>query len=609
MVLPRKILSDAGGGQNVGYIDFGDWMDYSVNVSSAGSYAINLRVASPSGGQLQIKDGSGSVLATVSIPNTGGYQSWQTVSANISLAAGVQTIRVQSTSNGWNFNWLEIATGGTTPPNPGVTTRIEAENYTNMSGVANENTSDAGGGQNVGYIDFGDWMDYSVNVSSAGSYAINLRVASPSGGQLQIKDGSGSVLATVSIPNTGGYQSWQTVSANISLAAGVQTIRVQSTSNGWNFNWLEIATGGTTPPNPGVTTRIEAENYTNMSGVAKENTSDAGGGQNVGYIDFGDWMDYSVNVSSAGSYAINLRVASPSGGQLQIKDGSGSVLATVSIPNTGGYQSWQTVSANISLAAGVQTIRVQSTSNGWNFNWLEIATGGTTPPNPGVTTRIEAENYTNMSGVAKENTSDAGGGQNVGYIDFGDWMDYSVNVSSAGSYAINLRVASPSGGQLQIKDGSGSVLATVSIPNTGGYQSWQTVSANISLAAGVQTIRVQSTSNGWNFNWLEIATGGAITSRTVTTSDVATSPVSSFLTTYPNPIVSNFQLQLNNGLKGTVSVQVYDMQGRLQKQFTFNKPNVGTQQMYLSIAELAAANYLVKVTMKGWTQTKQIIKH
>ena len=238
-----------------------------------------------------------------------------------------------------------------------------------------------------------------------------------------------------------------------------------------------------------------------------------------------------------------------------------------------------------------------------------IFNGTTPPPNPGVTTRIEAENYNSMSGVAKENTSDAGGGQNVGYIDFGDWMDYSVNVSSAGGYAINLRVASPSGGQLQIKNASGIVLATVAIPNTGGWQNWQTVSANISLAAGVQTIRVQSTSNGWNFNWLEIAGNSAITMRTLPTNEVLSSAISSYISTYPNPVVSNFQLQVNNGLKGTVSVQVYDIQGRLQKQFALNKSNVGTYQVYLSIAELAAANYFVKVTMKGWTQTKQIIKH
>jgi hypothetical protein len=68
----------------------------------------------------------------------------------------------------------------------------------------------------------------------------------------------------------------------------------------------------------GSSSRIEAENYTGMNGIQKENTSDAGGGQNVGYIDYGDWMDYSVSASSAGSYSVNLRVASPSGGQLQI---------------------------------------------------------------------------------------------------------------------------------------------------------------------------------------------------------------------------------------------------------------------------------------------------
>src|SRR5678810_826324 len=131
-------------------------------------------------------------------------------------------------------------------------------------------------------------MDCSVN-SAGGTYAINLRVASPSGGQLQIKNSAGTVLATVSIPNTGGYQNWQTVTANISLAAGTQTIRVYSTSNGWNINWLEVggsssASGGTVPSSGA---RIEAENYDNMSGVQKENTSDAGGGQNVGYIDYG----------------------------------------------------------------------------------------------------------------------------------------------------------------------------------------------------------------------------------------------------------------------------------------------------------------------------------
>ena len=90
-----------------------------------------------------------------------------------------------------------------------------------------------------------------------------------------------------------------------------------------------------------------------MSGVVRETTTDVGGGQSVGYIDPGDWMEYSYSAPSTGSYTVNLRLASPaSGGQLQIQNSSGQVLATVNVPNTGGWQSWQTLSTTISLTQG-----------------------------------------------------------------------------------------------------------------------------------------------------------------------------------------------------------------------------------------------------------------
>jgi hypothetical protein len=51
----------------------------------------------------------------VNVPTTGGWQSWQTISTNINLVAGTQTIRLQSTTGaGWNINWLEIL-GGEAP--------------------------------------------------------------------------------------------------------------------------------------------------------------------------------------------------------------------------------------------------------------------------------------------------------------------------------------------------------------------------------------------------------------------------------------------------------------------------------------------------------------
>ncbi|WP_230633058.1 RICIN domain-containing protein [Paenibacillus athensensis] len=131
--------------------------------------------------------------------------------------------------------------------------KVEAEEWSAMSGVQTEATSDTGGGSNVGWIDAGDWMDYSVNVTAAGTYKADLRVASPnSGQQLQLRNSSGTVLGTANVPNTGGWQSWSTVSVNVSLSAGTQTLRVYAVTTGLNLNWLSfssqsgsIVSGGT----------------------------------------------------------------------------------------------------------------------------------------------------------------------------------------------------------------------------------------------------------------------------------------------------------------------------------------------------------------------------
>lgn len=123
--------------------------------------------------------------------------------------------------------------------------------------------------------------------------------------------------------------------------------------------------------------------------------------------------------------------------------------------------------------------------------------------------KIQAESYTTMSGVGTETTTDVDGGLNVGWIDNNDWMDYSVNVSVAGTYTINYRVASTvATGRIQLT-ASGNNFAT-NIPNTTGGQVWQTVQASVTLSAGVQTIRLTALAGGFNFNWFELLQSGAI---------------------------------------------------------------------------------------------------
>jgi len=276
------------GADDIGWTTAGQWFNYTVNAATAGTYTLSFRVASPYGitDALHIDNASGTNLSgSVAVPNTGGYQTWTTVTASVTLAAGQQTLTVDQDSNGWNLHYISFAStgGGGTPPPTGdapyggtaaaVPGTVQAENYdtggqgvaynvTAVNGSANsyrsdgvdlEATTDTGGGYDLGWTGTGQWFNYTVNVATAGTYSVSLRLAAPTAvtNALQIDNAAGTDLTgVVTAPATGGYQDWTTVTANITLPAGVQTLTVDQDAPGWNINYLTFAAsgGGTTPP-------------------------------------------------------------------------------------------------------------------------------------------------------------------------------------------------------------------------------------------------------------------------------------------------------------------------------------------------------------------------
>lgn len=127
--------------------------------------------------------------------------------------------------------------------------------------------------------------------------------------------------------------------------------------------------------NPGFSTTIQAENYSANNGVQLEATTDAGGGQNVGWIDANDWMAYnSINIPTSGTYYVDYRVASGvGGGKLSLDLNGGSVvLGQMDIPNTGGWQNWQTITQTVNINAGTYNVGIFASTGGWNLNWFRI---------------------------------------------------------------------------------------------------------------------------------------------------------------------------------------------------------------------------------------------
>jgi endoglucanase len=491
-----EATTDAGGGLNVGHIDDGDWMDYQVQIATAGTYTFNLRVANGYGnGDIEIRNTSGTVLGHVLVPQTGGWQSWITIGMEANLPAGNQTLRIFAKSGLFNINWFEAA------PKSQIPGKIEAEHYAAISGAGTDASQDADGGLSINWIADNSWMDYNIDVLTAGIYTFKFRFANgfSDDASLALKAADGAVLGEINnLPRTGGMQSWATTTLTAALPAGKQTIRIFAKKGVFSLNWFEV-TGAKSLPG-----RIEAENYDVSSDVRTEDTGDADGVKNVSYIDDGDFMDYNVNVKAAGTYSFNFRIANRYGdGKIEIKNAAGNILGQVDVPRTGDWQTWNTISTTATLPAGNQVIRIYANKGAFNFNWFEL---NKTNPIPG---KVQAESFSATNAVGPESTGDTEGGQDMGWIGDNSWLDYNVKVASAGFYTFKFRIANgfSDDAALELRASNGTVLGQINnLPRTGGMQSWATVNLIARLPSGDQTLRVFSKKGVWSFNWFE-ATG------------------------------------------------------------------------------------------------------
>lgn len=121
--------------------------------------------------------------------------------------------------------------------------KIEAEDYSTMNGVQTEASTDVDGGQQIGFINSGDWLEYTVN-TNAGNYNIDFRVASATdGGTIRVLQ-DGVIMGHAIVENTSDWNSWTTVSIPVKFStSGSKTIRLELTgASGYlfNFNWFEL---------------------------------------------------------------------------------------------------------------------------------------------------------------------------------------------------------------------------------------------------------------------------------------------------------------------------------------------------------------------------------
>lgn len=126
-----------------------------------------------------------------------------------------------------------------------------------------------------------------------------------------------------------------------------------------------------------------------FDGTDIETCSDVDGGYDIGWTVATEWMDYDINVVQAGNWDLLLRVAAPAAvnGAIEILVDGAPLVASVSVPATGGWQSWVSVRIPaLAWTAGPHTLRVYELAGGFNFHWLEVV--GPPTPTPSVSPTI-----------------------------------------------------------------------------------------------------------------------------------------------------------------------------------------------------------------------------
>jgi endonuclease/exonuclease/phosphatase family metal-dependent hydrolase len=278
------------------------------------------------------------------------------------------------------------------------------------------------------------------------------------------------------------------------------------------------------------------------------------GGYTVGWTPAGEWLGYTVNVTSPGNYSFVARVASlGTGGTFHVEFNGQDKTGSLRVPNTGWWDTYQDLAATVYLDAGVQFMRIVFDSNGDSgavgnlhfvrFEWASsggasssgggggtsAASGGTAWSIPGT---VQAADFdSGGEGAAYHDTSGGNsggayratdvdiaavdGGYCVGWAMAGEWLRYTVNVTSGGAYTVSVRVASAGdGGTFHIEVGGQDVTGAMRIPNTGSWTSFQDVSANASIPGGLQSMRIVLDSNGatgavGNFQFVHFEAGAA----------------------------------------------------------------------------------------------------
>ena len=416
-------------------------------------------------------------------------------------------------------------------------------------------------GFDIGWISNKEWTQYTIDVKQSGAYTLTARYASGgSGGTFHLEKDGVNISGPIKVNSTGGWKNWKSITvSNVILYQGIQKVKIVFDVASYNLNFMEL-----TDPKPIESVAAKMSNIeTSTDGYSLSLYLNKPIDKTVPL----NLSDFTVNIGSnvLAATEIAYNPASPNGIILKIPQMIiyGNI---VKVSYTGS-----TIKTEDGSVLPVST---------------DILADNNSPFRTTIPAKIEAENYLVNSGLSAETCSDTNAGQDMGYTNNGDYMDYLIYVPFNGTYSFEYRLASTMVGSIELRlvddPKKPEVIQTVSTPNTGDWQTWKSVTVNGKLSQGPHTLRLLVKQSQFNINWFKIALVTGL-------NDIQSSKK---IEVFPNPAKDKITLN-TQGINGNYLVRLVNTQGMIVKQFR-QEFNSGTSEQ-IDISDCPNGFYILSI--------------
>ncbi|MCB2408848.1 glycosyl hydrolase [Hymenobacter lucidus] len=615
-------VTDAAEGATVGWVDVGEWLEYTVNVATAGTYTLALRYAAGNaegGGPFQLSVDGSAVGSAQTVTTTSNWGTWATKTiTGLNLPAGEHILRLTFTQGGLNVGRLAFTyTDGSTntPPTVSLTSPTNNASFTAPATITiTANAADANG--MVSKVEFfqgstklGEDLTapyaYSWSGVAVGTYSLSAKATDNAGAVTTSAAASISVTSGTNPPTgtcTGGPTNGD-YTYSVSSASPNPTLTFVPGRTGVGSTTLLLYYGtAATGPYPGYV--VQANTPFTLNAAAGQTvyfyytySVPEGGERNTSQT------PHSAVVGSCGSTP---PTNTPPTVSLTSPANNASFTAPATITITANAADANGTVSKVEFYRGT-TLLGTDTSAPYSFSWTSVAAGtysltAKATDNAGATTTSAAVAVTVTGGTSSGGYCATTADFSYGAVTSGGNVTFTFHPLGAtvgGNLAIlYLREGSTGGypGYAMTKNAAGDFTYTKAIAGgtvTSLYFTYQ-------VGAGGPERNTAATPFSYTV-------GTSCTqARTALASGSAASAAATELLIAPNPGAGLVTVRFSQPQPGGYSLQLYDLQGRLVQTIA-SGTGAGPQKVSVPVGQYPVGVYLLRLVSGRQTLTQRLV--